>query len=131
MLRLRPQPLRLLLGLLTHPLSFAFALRAESLNLLLGLLVESPDLLLRLLAELLPLLLGVAEDLSCGGLGRLDDRLNLAARSSRKRAAATAGCTGKLGDLRGDRAQVRVDGLGLVPPTTDGKVFLLDALSIK
>src|SRR5205085_834666 len=55
----------------------------------------------------------------------------VAAEVAQLTATATAGGSSELGDLRGDRGEVRVHGLGLVPPTTDWKIFLLDVLSIK
>ncbi len=130
--------------------------RVDALEHERGRLVDLADMLLRALDRLVARALGVAGrvlgglvgvlarvalDRGGAGLGRLDDRLHLRAGDGGQRRAAGGrrlrrGGRGGLGalerlDLTRDRGQVRIDGRRLVAAAADGKISLLDGLTVE
>ena len=85
-----------------------------------------------LLADAARLEVGLALDVGGALLGGLDDQAHLLGRGAR-RASRRAGATTRLSCLHlvGEHGQVRVDGVGVVAPSPDGEVTLLDGLTVK
>ena len=96
-----------------------------------GLLARGLRLAGGLGADLAGLLLGLALDLGGARLGRLDDRAHLVAGRRGERLGALARRALELLELVRERAQVRIDRLGVVAPAADWEVLLLDALSFQ
>jgi len=96
-----------------------------------GLLAGDPGLLAGLGTDLTRLVLGLALDVRRAGLRRLDDRPHLLAGGRRERFCAPSRTALELLDLIGQRLQVGIDRLRVIPPAPDGKVLLLDGLSFE